>query len=153
MTTENPYQAPQAELVASVAGARPLYSIGAVGIATFIGSPLAGALLLTRNLAALGRSSESGGIWGLAVAVFVALTALALILPESVPALPFTIAQLMWMTWLTQQRVGEQIRVHREQAGIFHSNWKAAGIGLLFGVVIFAIAFAVVLLLGLLGVL
>ena len=144
MDAQNPFQPPSAELTQQTETTQaPLYKVGAVALATFFGSPLAGAYLLGRNLQALGRGGETGGVWGIAIALFVVGMALAFILPESVPALPFTVAQVVGMFALTQQRIGPAMILHGEQGGLLYSNWRALGIGLLFGLAVVAALLAV----------
>lgn len=147
MEAENPFKTPAAELTnpLSQTTAAPLYKLGAVGVATFLGSPLAGAYLLGKNLQALGRGGETGAVWGIAIAIFVVCMALAFILPESVPAIPFTIAQVAGMFFLAQQRIGPVMVLHTEQGGPLYSNWRAAGIGLLFGLGMLAVVLVVML--------
>lgn len=147
MEAENPFKTPSAELTNPLTHATeaPLYKLGAVGLATFLGSPLAGAFLLGKNLQALGRSGETGAVWGIAIAIFVVCMALAFILPESVPAIPFTIAQVAGMFFLAQQRIGPAVVLHTEQGGPLYSNWRAAGIGLLFGLGLVAVVLVVML--------
>lgn len=145
MEAENPFKTPNAPLTNPLTQTTevPLYKIGAVGLATFLGSPLAGAYLLGKNLQVLGRGGETGAVWGIAIAIFLVCMALAFILPESVPAIPFTIAQVAGMFFLAQQRIGPTVVLHTEQGGALYSNWRAAGIGLLFGLGVVAALLAV----------
>lgn len=144
----NPFQTPQAELQ-GVSTAQPLYSLPGIGIATFIGTPLAGAWLLAHNLRLLGKAQRVATTWQVAVALLVVTLALAFVLPAEVPALPFAIAQLFAMMALARHLIDSDIKQHAEQGGVFISNWRAAGIGLLGVLAVAALLFAVFLLLGL----
>lgn len=147
MEAENPYTIPVAELADPAQVRERLYKSVAVGLATFLGSPLAGAYILTRNLKALGRSGEAGGVWAIAVALLAVTMICAFLLPEEVPALPFTIVQILVMGWLSNSRTATDLAQHLEQDGAFHSNWRAAGIGLLFALALVAVMLPVVFLL------
>ncbi len=63
---ENPYRAPAAELLSTEdRAAGPLYRMSAVGIATFFGTPLAGAYIMAHNLRALGQQDRVRNAWQL----------------------------------------------------------------------------------------
>ena len=83
----NPFQPPQADLQQAATTQAPLYSIAGVGLATFIGTPLAGAWLLAHNLQLLGRSDRVAMVWAIAVVFLVVTLGLAFLLPEEVPLL------------------------------------------------------------------
>lgn len=140
MSGDNPFQPPSSNLAGeqAVADQPRLYSMGSVGLATFFGSPLAGGFIIAQNLKALGRGAETGGLWGTAIGIFVVCMALAFILPEDVPTMVFTFAQLGAMVTLAQFRIGPALVLHGEQQGPFHSKWRAVGVGVLFGLGIVA---------------
>ena len=55
---DNPFQTPQADLQQASASTLPLYRIAAVGLGTFLGTPLAGAWMLAHNLQLLGKQRD-----------------------------------------------------------------------------------------------
>lgn len=145
--TRNPFQPPQADLqVAS--SAQPLYSLAGIGLATFFGTPLAGAWLLAHDLKALGKHDRLPMLWGLSVALLVATLVLAFVLPEEVPALPFAIAQLFAMMALARHLIEAEIKHHVAAGGVFLSNWRAVGIGLLVTLGFAALMFVVLMVIG-----
>lgn len=141
----NPFQTPQADLQQTTTQHPPLYSLGGIGLATFIGTPLAGAWLLAHNLQLLGQAHRVAMVWGISVVLLLVTLVLAFVLPEEVPALPFAIAQLMAMIMLAKHLLEFDIREHLEAGGVFLSNWRAAGIGLLFTLGLAALMFAVLM--------
>ncbi|MCR7048505.1 hypothetical protein NS826_32935, partial [Pseudomonas aeruginosa] len=70
----------------------PLYRLSAIGLGTFIGTPLAGAFLAAVNLRRLGRAQEVGKTWLVGLCLFVLLPVLGAILPENIPSIGFTVA-------------------------------------------------------------
>lgn len=141
----NPFQTPQADLQQATTNQQPLYSIAGIGVATFIGTPLAGAWLLAHNLQLLGQAHRVAMVWGISVALLLVTLVLAVVLPDEVPALPFAIAQLMVMIMLAKNLQEADLQQHADVGGAFLSNWRAAGIGLLFTIGMAALMFAVLM--------
>lgn len=141
----NPFQTPQADLQQTSVQHPPLYSVAGVGLATFIGTPLAGAWLLAHNLQLLGQAHRVAMVWGISVVLLLVTLVLAFVLPEEVPALPFAVAQLMAMIMLAKNLMEADLKQHVEAGGAFLSNWRAAGIGLLFTIGLAALMFAVLM--------
>lgn len=126
----NPYRAPDAELLGAenrVVGS--LYRMSAVGIATFFGTPLAGAYIITRNLRALGRGEQVRSVWGMAAGIFTAFMLVGYWLPENAGGFGLTIAQVVGMHFYAKSLFGEAVSGH---AGPFLSNWRAFGVALLY---------------------
>nr|WP_313405605.1 hypothetical protein [Pseudomonas sp.] len=141
----NPFQTPQADLQQATTNQQPLYSIAGIGVATFIGTPLAGAWLLAHNLQLLGQAHRVAMVWGISVALLLVTLVLAVVLPDEVPALPFAIAQLMAMIMLAKNLQEADLKQHADAGGAFLSNWRAAGIGLLFTIGMAVLMFAVLM--------
>ena len=141
----NPFQPPQADLQQTATNQSPLYSVAGVGLATFIGTPLAGAWLLAHNLQLLGRADRVAMVWGISVVLLIVTLVLAFVLPEEVPALPFAIAQLMAMIMFAKSLMEADLKQHAEAGGAFLSNWRSAGIGLTFTLGLAALMFAVLM--------
>lgn len=147
---DNPFQTPQADLQPASTGTsvEPLYRIAAIGVGTFLGTPLAGAWMLAHNLQLLGKADRVAMVWGIAVALFAMTIALAFVLPEEVPAMPFAIAQLVGMVMLAKYLTEADIQHHEQAGGAFLSNWRAAGIAVLFSIGVMALIFAVLMIIG-----
>lgn len=73
---DNPFQTPQADLQQASASTLPLYRIAAVGLGTFLGTPLAGAWMLAHNLQLLGKADRVAMVRRVAVLFSIAVMAL-----------------------------------------------------------------------------
>ncbi|MBB4816924.1 hypothetical protein HNP29_000281 [Pseudomonas alcaligenes] len=131
---ENPFQTPTAELLAPTTGTEHLclYSIPGIGIATFFGTPLAGAYVIAANLKAMGRGGETGKLWAVSIGFFIAIIVAGALLPENVPAIVFGVVQVIAMNAYARQLFGTQVNQHKIANGAFFSLWRSVGIGLLF---------------------
>ena len=136
-------QSPRRETWSQESGALVKYRISSS--ATFIGTPLAGAWLLAHNLQLLGQAHRVAMVWGISVFLLVVTLVLAFVLPEEVPAMPFAIAQLMAMIMLAKNLMEADLKQHAEAGGALLSNWRAAGIGLMFTLGLAALMFAVLM--------
>ncbi|AZC33603.1 hypothetical protein PUP68_29635 [Pseudomonas chlororaphis] len=133
MDTPNPFQTPAAELQTPAATAPlRLYSINAVGLATFLGTSLAGSYMIAANLKALGRESEVKKAWYVGIGLLVLMMVLGGVLPESVPAMVFVLPPLFAMNAYARQLFGPVVIEHKLSKGPFFSLWRVAGISLLF---------------------
>ncbi|OLF52135.1 hypothetical protein [Pseudomonas chlororaphis] len=134
MDTPNPFQTPAAELQtpAAASASLHLYSINAVGLATFLGTSLAGSYMIASNLKALGRESEVKKAWYIGVGVFVLMMVLGAVLPESVPTVVFVLPPIFAMNTYARQLFGSVVIEHKLSKGPFFSLWRVAGISLLF---------------------
>lgn len=134
MDAQNPFQPPTATLHDSDTqiGSTRLYSLAAVGWATLLGSPLAGAFIIMKNLRSLGRTAEVAQVWMMASGAFVVLLGLGMVLPDNLSTTGITVAQVMGMYFYAKTLFEVSVRQHRERGWAFHSNWRAAGVGLLF---------------------
>lgn len=131
---DNPFQTPAAALQdgPAVATGEPLYRLAAVGIATFFGTPVAGA-------------------WITGIGALIAIFLLGMFLPDSVPATPINIAAVFGMYHYAKQHTGGAIEQHAAQGGQFASNWRAFGVSLLFLLAVMAVVFGGAFVLALFG--
>ena len=111
-----------------------LYSQNAIDLATFLGTPIAGTLLLAANFRKLDNHDSSRntiilGFVGFAIYAY-ALIWLSPAL-DVVPNAAFTFLQLAVIHTYGKWKQAEALRRHEELAGAFHSKWRAAGISLL----------------------
>jgi hypothetical protein len=146
----NPYAAPQ--VVPAPAAASPLamrldsalYTPGHVGLATFLGTPFAGSVIMALNEHRVGRT---GAAVKTALAGFVGtglLLAVATLLPDGIPRFPISVGPLLLMMAIARGRQEAFVRQHHAMGGKRGSGWAAAGIGLLSAVVVL-LPFVVVL--------
>ncbi|WP_343577685.1 hypothetical protein [Pseudomonas sp.] len=130
---DNPFQTPSAVLknAPGMADGEALYRLRAVGIATFFGTPLAGAWVMTQNLRHLGLHDRIQQVWYVGIAISIGLALLGL-LPDGIPLAPFTIVAVLSMHEYAKQVTGDALEQHASRGGTFLSNWRAFGISLLF---------------------
>ena len=145
MEDMNPYRSPAtapAAIEMPVAGAR-VYRVSGIVLGTFMGTPLATGWLMSGNYPALGDSARArlALTWG-AIATALVL-ALVLVLPESVPAMAFTIPQLLVASHLAKRFQGDRIEEYRASDRTY-SNWRAFGVGLLCCLVVIAVMLPII---------
>lgn len=111
-----------------------LYSLRAIGGATFLGGPLGGGLLIRRNELNLGNAQ------GASAALFVALGGTALLacgmaftpdqvmekIPDSVIPAIYTALIVYW----AKRRQGAEVLRHQSLGGQMYSGWKAFGVAM-----------------------
>lgn len=113
---------------------RTLHDPQAVGIATFLGSPVAGAMLMALNERAVGRPREAWKVLGLGLAASAAIVALSMLLPSSIPSGAFggvNVAIAMGARQLATEwfRKGTESGLLGEVR--YRTRWAAAGVGLI----------------------
>ncbi len=119
-------------------GAR-VFTVGQVTVATLIGTPLAGCLLLALNESALGRPGRRDPtiLWGALITIAAML--IAFTLPETVPnpLLPalYTIAMFV----IARRRQGRAIAAHQRQ-----SHWRMLALAIACHVVVAATCISIV---------
>lgn len=137
----NPYAAPQVQGVydpsAHPSAESParldaaLYTSKHVALATFLGTPLGGAVLMALNERRLGRANAAITtlLSGLVATGF--LFTIGFALPESIPRFPISIAPIFVMAGIARSRQGALVAQHFAANGKQGSGWAAAGIGVL----------------------
>ncbi|AZZ91245.1 hypothetical protein EUZ85_11100 [Hahella sp. KA22] len=123
---ENPQKTPVSSFVE-----HKLYKVSGIGIATFLGSALAGGILLAKNFRKLGKESHARKAIAGSLAATIGVIIAALLVPAEwhVPKLVYFAPQIMVMLQLANLFQGKAIRGHRENGGELASNWAAAGVG------------------------
>ncbi len=117
-----------------------LYDSGAVGLATFFGSPLAGALLMAVNYNRLGKRGQSVLAVILGAIGTAALIAIGWNLSRPVTG-GLGIGALVGITQMARAMQGADVKAHVARGGQLASKWLAFGIGVattavLFGAVV-----------------
>ncbi len=135
------YQTPEADLEQddpSKSYDYKLYKISGIGIATMVGTILAGGYLMSVNHRRLGNTDKAKSTLLYSFLAFVGILVIAFLIPEdlNIPDVVFTVAQVAAMVAIAQQWFDAPIREHRANGGLLASNWKAFGISLLFMIVL-----------------
>jgi hypothetical protein len=120
-----------------------LYDSTAVTIASFLGTPLAGATLMAINCRRLGKLGTA--VWPFASAA--ALIGLAIGLGSRIPSWGTTavsVSLVMAMKSVAEGLQGKAIADHLRRGGQLYSRWLASGIGLIWLTVIAAVFFTAI---------
>jgi hypothetical protein len=158
----NPYAPPKAnvDVVPAEASAPAvpdacarLYSGTQIGVAAFIGSPLAAAWFAAANFKALAQPLKARRtlIWGAAVTIV--LLGIGYMLPERTPNSLLPILYSITIRMVADQVFQRVIRHHVQAGGTRGSWWRVIGVSLLFLVGIGAAAFAIMMVLFQFGIL
>ncbi len=131
----------------AIAPAHRLYSSGDVAVATFLGSTMAGSLVLGFNFLQMGRPraayiSIAGGMIGLAVMLVAAFVA------QEIPTAIFTgvnVGLTFGMKAIADKFQGPAMAAHAQAGGRVGAVWKAVGIGLISLVAVVAAVFGMML--------
>jgi len=127
--TINPYAPPASDTegaappVAGGAFGRPLYSPRQIGWAAFFGSPLAGVVLLQANFRAMARSRQANTTLLFGTLASGVLLALLILMPRSIPTLPFNLAAAYAMLAIANATQGAAFTGHRAAGGARRSHW------------------------------
>lgn len=110
-----------------------LYSVGSAVIATLVGSPLGGALILALNYRRHREPRNARLALTIGAFATVALFTAAALVPDDVhlPRNLFVWPQVIAAYFLADALQGDRIITHKTEGGRFESRWKAAGLGLL----------------------
>ncbi len=113
-----------------------LYTPDQVGLATFLGSALAGGYLLYQNSRRLGRPT----LVPLALGIGATLLAIGLALVTPVGA-GIAIGLVFAMRQLAQGEQGARVREHQQKGGKLESGWNAAGVGVISALMVLSLGF------------
>jgi len=132
--------------IASTVNPRKLFSVGQITLATFLGAPIAGSLLLAWNYRALQKATPAfqSIVYGLVSTII--LFVIAFLLPEKFPNSVLPVVYCLAMRQLVSYLQGDIIADHLARGGD-KGSWAVTvvvGIGCL--VVLFAIVFGLLLL-------
>jgi len=120
-----------------------LHTIGQITLAAFLGSPLPGFWMASRNLRMLGKPDESRQSLGWGLGLTLLNLVLAFVAPESVPGVAISLPFVVVTRMLAERWLKPAIIQHRLDGGQFASWWIAVGCGLLSLVIILALIFGV----------
>jgi hypothetical protein len=113
--------------------AGPLHPLSGVVAATFLGTPMGGAIVIAISLWRLGRRNAAVAVTGIMLLITLAFFALLMGLPDdvNVPGSAIAVPQLIIMYLLGKQLYGRELSHQIKAGGRIASTWKGAGIGLL----------------------
>ena len=111
------------------------YSQKAIGIATFIGGPLAAGYLIRENYLSLNKPDEAKKSLLIGIASTILLFIGIFMIPESImDKVPNQILPAIYtgiILFIVAKIHGTTLYQHKENGNEFYSGWKAAGIGLI----------------------
>lgn len=109
------------------------YSQRAIGLATFLGGPLAAGYLARENYLSLNKPDEAKKAFIYGLLATVAVFGFIFIMPESImEKVPNQIIPLIYTAiiyYVVEQTQGETLKLHKELGNEFYSGWKAARVG------------------------
>ena len=125
-----------------------LYKISGIGLATFVGSTLAGGFLISQNYKRLGDVRMANKALTYSVLATIALILLAYFTPENmnIPNMVFTVVQVVVIVQIAKQLQGKTISDHISHGGALASNWKAFGLSLLIIIAMLLVIIPVIML-------
>ena len=129
----NPYAQVQAPPVVmpGLPGAHvSLFNPNLVGLATFLGSALGGAVILAINDHRLGRRHAAVVTVILGALASAITVGIGFAMPEGIPSAPIGIVPILIMRVIAQKRQGALVSAHIAAGGKQGSGWAVAGIGL-----------------------
>lgn len=156
--TRNPYEPPKANVVAADAEsavapqpAELLVSANQLAVAAFVGGFAAAAWLAMTNYNAMGQPVEGRRMFLWSILALFVVMGIGFALPEQIPGVVFPIAYAFAVRALAEQKFGAMVKTHRDAGGLLVSWWRVVGIALLTAIIIFGIAFGVVMMLAMFG--
>jgi len=132
----NPYAPPRIFEPSELAGEGPLqigppyqiYSAFAISVAAFLGSFLAGAVLMCINYVRVQRPRAGYAMLAIGMLVSLGTVVAAFALPEEFPGLLFAVFQTVLAHFMARRFQGEIVERHLAEGGRLASTWWAVGI-------------------------
>ncbi|HET6975266.1 MAG TPA: hypothetical protein VFI24_03010 [Pyrinomonadaceae bacterium] len=103
-------------LLENVSG-RQLFSTGQIAVASFLGAPLSGSLLVAQNFRALGKVRSAWQPLLIGVAATILLSIFALLLPEKFPNYILPAGSCLGMYFYARQQQGDVVDNHLRAGG------------------------------------
>lgn len=124
-----------------------LYTLNAIAVGTFLGGPLAGGVMVRRNLLHLGRPSGASLPLAIAGAATVLMLLFLAMLPsgtaENFPKSFLPAIYLGWIVHWSRKAMGPELERRKEAGAAFYSGWRTFGVGVASMAVTFGLAGAV----------
>lgn len=127
------------------------YSMPAILMASYLGSPMAASFLIRRNYINVGKNRE--GSYALVIGIIATaliLTGCLFIPEEIIDKIPNILIPAIYTTALfpiAEHLQGYMLREHKASEGAFYSIWRAVWIALVAGIAMVAVIFIVMLIL------
>lgn len=111
-----------------------VYSQKGITLGAFLGGPIAAGYFLIENYKSLDNKAVVNKAWGITIISTIIYYVLAYFLKEvvGVSTVPLFVTCVVGAGQIFKQIQAKDIEVHLQQGGDLHSNWRVAGIGLLF---------------------
>jgi len=106
-----------------------MYSPGQATLAAFLGGPVSGAWLLSRNYKRLRQPGHARAALIAGIVATIALLAVAYLVPENFPNAPFAIVGVVLVHHFAKHYQGSAFEDHQRTGGKRASSWKAVGVG------------------------
>jgi len=127
----------------------PLYSLTAIGIATFLGSALAAGFMLASNYTALGRKTLGNYTLGGSVAVVVLLTVISTFFEVSLLSIfALNFAQLFLALFAAHYLQGSMFASYESMGGSYHPWYRAVFVAIGTSVALVLLSFILVVVFG-----
>mgnify|MGYP000247612724 CR=1 FL=1 len=151
--SENPYAfQPEPQVATATDGLqpasdRPLHSMWSVFWATFMGTPIGGAIVIALSLARLNRTKAAWLTLLITACVFLPILIGLFFLPDDlhIPNSAFAVPQLFIMHFLAKHLYGREYKQQVAANGPISSGWKGVGIGLMTGLVFVTVGIGTIL--------
>ena len=128
-----------------------LYSIGEIGVCSYIGGPLAGCYLMSVNFKSLNNEEFAKNSLRIGITSSALIFAGILMVPENmmnmIPNFLIPLIYTSVITGYSQKLQGIPIKEHIEKGGKKYSGWKVFGLGILFLILTLVYSFALAMLL------
>jgi hypothetical protein len=132
----------QTQAVAAGTTATALYSPRQVGVASFLGSPLAGAWVLSLNFRGLGDQKEAHSTLLRGIAATIVVFGVASFLPLTASTVLWPVIYSAMIEVYAKKVFGLRFEAHVASGGRRGSWWLVIGIGLLFLLALIGVLFA-----------
>ncbi|WP_188360740.1 hypothetical protein [Flavobacterium orientale] len=110
-----------------------LYSSRAIGLATFLGGPLAAGYLIGENYKVIDKPTEGRNSLVLGIVFTVLLFGALFMIPENtIDKIPKQLIPLLYtgiILGIVEWKQGDMLKAHKENNNPFFSGWRAAGVG------------------------
>ncbi len=102
---------------------RKVFSIGQIAVASLLGAPISGCVLLAQNYRALGKERSAWQPLVVGVAATILVMILALFLPEKVPNWPLPVASFLGVYFYANRQMGNSVDNYLKAGGKRGSWW------------------------------
>src|SRR5271169_6883821 len=129
MSSSSLIPGPAGEAPAPPIPAYTLFNSDSVGLATFLGTPIAGGILMAVNYRRLGKGGKGAAALAIALVVTAAALGLGSLMPQSTSAI-IAFGLLFAARGASKSLQGAAVAQHVLEGGNLGSKWAAAGLGI-----------------------